>query len=106
MLWPRSGNSMKNSTMMRTRPDSPWVVIRQPSTQSRMRLFCFPNAGGGSMTYRAWPKFLPEEYEICAVQLPGRESRLMEPTYKRLLPMIADMALALRPYLDLPFAFF
>jgi medium-chain acyl-[acyl-carrier-protein] hydrolase len=58
------------------------------------------------MTYRTWPKFLPEEYEICAVQLPGRETRLMEPAYKRLLPMIADLALALRPYLDLPFAFF
>jgi medium-chain acyl-[acyl-carrier-protein] hydrolase len=97
---------MKTSTITRIPPQSPWVVIRQPNTQSRMRLFCFPNAGGGSMTYLTWPKFLPEEYEICAVQPPGRESRLMEPTYKRLLPMVEDLALALRPYLDRPFAFF
>ena len=71
-----------------------------------MRLFCFPNAGGSARTYRDWGKSLPEEYEVCAVQLPGREARLLEPAYKRLAPLVEDLTSVLRPYLDRPFALF
>jgi len=41
-----------------------------------MRLFCLPYAGGGASTYRPWAASLPPDVQLCAVQLPGRESRL------------------------------
>jgi medium-chain acyl-[acyl-carrier-protein] hydrolase len=40
------------------------------------------------------------------VQLPGRESRLREPPFDRLAPLVDALAGALEPYTDLPFAFY
>jgi medium-chain acyl-[acyl-carrier-protein] hydrolase len=72
----------------------------------RRRLFCMPYAGGGVAPYRLWYKSLPEDVEVVAVQLPGREARLREAP----LPSIAAMVDAVRPAidakLDLPFAVF
>jgi surfactin synthase thioesterase subunit len=44
--------------------------------------------------------------EVCAVQLPGRESRLREPALKRIDAIVAALLPVLRPHLDVPFAFF
>ncbi len=38
----------------------------------RRRLFCVPFAGGGPAVYRLWPRTLPDDIEVIAVQLPGR----------------------------------
>lgn len=37
------------------------------------RLYCLPFAGGGPSTYRLWPRSLPGDLDVVAVQLPGRE---------------------------------
>jgi surfactin synthase thioesterase subunit len=39
----------------------------------RRRLICLPFAGGGPATYRQWPKYLPDDVEVAAVVLPGRD---------------------------------
>jgi medium-chain acyl-[acyl-carrier-protein] hydrolase len=44
--------------------------------------------------------------EVCAVQLPGRDTRYREPAYDRLPPLVSALADALRPYCDRPFALF
>jgi medium-chain acyl-[acyl-carrier-protein] hydrolase len=71
-----------------------------------LRLFCFPYAGGNSLIYRAWPFGLPENVEICAIQLPGHGNRLPEPLFNSLTPLVSALALQLLPYLNKPFAFF
>jgi medium-chain acyl-[acyl-carrier-protein] hydrolase len=71
-----------------------------------MRMFCFPYAGGGASIYRGWGASLPGDLEVCPVQIPGRESRLREPSYEHLEPMVQAIADAIAPYLDLPFVFF
>jgi surfactin synthase thioesterase subunit len=43
---------------------------------------------------------------VCAVQLPGRESRLREPPVASIPGLVSALAPALSPLLDLPFAFF
>jgi len=83
-----------------------WVTCRKPSPQARLRLFCFPYAGGGVSIFRAWSDGLPADVEVCPVQLPGRETRLMEPPFTRLSPLVQTLAEALFPLLDKPFAFF
>lgn len=70
-----------------------------------MRLFCFPYAGGGARIYRRWSEFLPFQVEVCPVQLPGRENRVIESPYTNLSDLISDLVPALEPYLDKPFAF-
>jgi medium-chain acyl-[acyl-carrier-protein] hydrolase len=87
--------------------NNPWITIyAQGSAPSKLRLFCFPFAGGGSAFYRTWPNGLPDGVEICAVRPPGRESRLREQPYARLESLVAAAAEALEPLLALPFAFF
>ena len=41
-----------------TKRDS-WVVIPKPNPGPKLRLFCFPYAGGGAYIYRSWSNTLP-----------------------------------------------
>ena len=82
-----------------------WVTCPKPHPQARLRLFCFPYAGGGASLFRAWSDELAPAVEVCPVQLPGRESRFREPLYTRLIPLIQTLGPLLRPYLTMPFAF-
>ena len=83
-----------------------WFIIPKPVRNARLRLICFPYAGGGSMIYRSWAEHLPEEVELCCAQLPGRESRIREPFFDRVRPLVEASAEAMLPYLDKPFALF
>lgn len=83
-----------------------WFVRKSVQQAPRIRLFCFPYAGVGASAYRLWAAGLPAAIETCAIQLPGRESRLREPALKRIDAIVAALATVLRPHLDLPFAFF
>jgi medium-chain acyl-[acyl-carrier-protein] hydrolase len=83
-----------------------WIAFRKPNAQARLRLFCFPPAGAGAATFRTWSDELPADIEVCPVQFPGRGTRLTEAPLTRLLPLVQALALALRPLLDKPFAFF
>jgi surfactin synthase thioesterase subunit len=81
----------------------------EPLRQGRqvlLRLFCFPYAGRGASIFRTWSHHLPPEVEVHPVQIPGRESRLSEPPFVRLSPLIEELLDALSPKFDIPFAFF
>jgi len=86
-------------------PD-PWIRGFTPNPRAKLRLFCFHYAGGSASIFRSWTGILPAEIEVCAVQLPGREGRLREPSFTHITPLIQALTPALRPYLNLPFAFF
>jgi len=83
-----------------------WVGLSKPSPQAKVRLFCFPYAGGGSLIFRRWAESLPSSVEVCPVQLPGRETRLHEMAFTRMTPLVQTIAEAMLPYFDKPFAFF
>jgi medium-chain acyl-[acyl-carrier-protein] hydrolase len=83
-----------------------WFAGPRTNSNARLRLFCFPYAGGGTLMYRNWVRNLPATVEICRAQLPGREVRLKEPGFTRIEPLVLALAQAIEPYLDLPFAFF
>lgn len=89
-----------------TTPSGQWFSIRRPNPRAALRLFCFPYAGGGARIYSAWPQDLPSAFEVCAVQLPGRETRMKEPPFRELTTLVEAVGAAIGPYLDRPFAFF
>ena len=87
-------------------PANPWIAFRKPRAQARLRLFCFPYAGGGASIFRTWQDGLPAEIEVCPIQPPGRENRLSEERFLRVEPLSVEIAAAIKSLTDLPFAFF
>ncbi len=87
-------------------PTQEWIITFKPNPQARIRLFCFPYAGGSASVFRSWADEAPAEIELCAVQLPGRERRWREPRFTSLSDLIEPLALGVHPFLNIPFAFF
>src|SRR5438105_324520 len=92
--------------MSKSPATNPWFACVQPRPRADVRLLCLPYAGGGAALFRTWADALPPTIEICPVQLPGRETRFREPAISRWDPLLGQLAEALAPYLDRPFAFF
>lgn len=69
-------------------------------------MLCLPYAGKGASLYHGWALTLPAEVEVCPVQLPGREDRLLDPPFIRLVPLVQALVEALRPVLNKPFGVF
>ncbi|GLV53947.1 thioesterase [Dictyobacter sp. S3.2.2.5] len=87
--------------------DKSWLFFPQKQQrESQVRLFCFPYAGGGASIYNSWAEELPAQIELCALQLPGRENRFAEPPFTNLNQLVETLLPVLKPYLDVPFAFF
>lgn len=86
-----------------------WLRRLKPNPQARLRLFCFPFAGGSASIYRTWPTALAArrpDVEVCAVQLPGRENRLNERAFTQVTTLVTVLCQAIRSELDRPFVFF
>lgn len=79
-----------------------WFVCPQPRPAAAAQLFCLPYAGAGASTYHRWPAVIGPEIEVAAVQLPGRENRILEdPGFA-----IADLAAAISERADRPYALY
>jgi medium-chain acyl-[acyl-carrier-protein] hydrolase len=87
-------------------PAERWLAYREVNPRARLRMFCFPYAGGGASAYRGWAGSLPNDLEVCPVQLPGRESRLRDQAFEKPEPLIQALADSLQPWMDMPFVFF
>ncbi len=83
---------------------SRWL-LREPNPNAEARVFCFPFAGVGASAYRLWPA-ASEKFEICPVQLPGRENRSGELQYNEIEDLSNDLLNELLPYLDRPYVLF
>jgi len=85
-----------------------WLATHALNPRARLRLFCFPYAGGSALIYRKWQDAFPASsgVEVLPVQLPGRGKRRNEPAFARYEPLVEALADALSPHFDRPFAFF
>jgi medium-chain acyl-[acyl-carrier-protein] hydrolase len=84
---------------------STWFTVPR-NEQAKIRLFCFPYAGGTNIIFRTWGKALGPSIAVCTAHLPGRERRLTEKPYTSAQSLVEAAAEAITPHLDLPFAFF
>lgn len=86
---------------------NPWIAYRVRRPEARLRLFCFPYAGGAASLYRGWADELPAEIEVLPIQPPGRESRLREAPVRDMDSLAAALETGLADELDRgPHAFF
>lgn len=103
----RNGHNGHNGTEERPhRPAEDWIVRPVPNPNARLRLWCFHYAGGSASLYQEWPDALPDDVEVCAVQLPGRGQRFPERPYRQLASLVTALADVLGPEMEQPFAFF
>lgn len=91
---------------LKVNPKSAWFSLRNPNPDARVRLFCFPYAGGGEAAYRTWQQNTPCPLTVIPIQLPGRGSRMAEPPFTRIRPLVLALSEALAPELHWPFALF
>jgi len=97
---------MRPSKTTPGQPASQWFVTPKPNPSARLRLFCFPYAGGSVHLFRRWPALLPPSVELCAAQLPGRGSRFKERPFTQMGRMTEAVGEGILPLLNKPFAFF
>ncbi|MER5948445.1 beta-ketoacyl synthase N-terminal-like domain-containing protein [Streptomyces sp. NPDC001904] len=95
---PRSGKEAETAR---------WIAHRTRNPRARVKLFCLPyGSGGGASVYRGWQGLLPEEIEVCPVQLPGKESRIKERAFEDAESAVDALYEGLLPELDRPYAFY
>ncbi|MEW2547708.1 alpha/beta fold hydrolase [Streptomyces sp. NPDC047002] len=86
--------------------DSPWLRRPRRDTDAPVRLLCLPHAGGTASLYRAWTALLPRWIEPVLVCPPGREERLHEPVPRDIPALVGELADAVAPLCDRPWALF
>jgi medium-chain acyl-[acyl-carrier-protein] hydrolase len=55
-------------------PVDDWLPHGEPDTETP-RLFCFPHAGGGAVSFASWRQLAGEGLTVCPIQPPGRAER-------------------------------
>lgn len=75
---------------------------------ARIRLVCFPHAGGTAGFFHEWAALTPPEIEVLSVQYPGRQDRLSDPCASSMEELADAITTALlhEPAGDLPLALF
>jgi pyochelin biosynthetic protein PchC len=91
-----------------TQADSVWFHRSGATEGPRLRLVCFPHAGGTPASFRTWHRRLPAEVETMAVCYPARQHRLLEPPVDSMDVLADQVAEALLPCTadEVPLAFF
>ncbi|WP_019925392.1 thioesterase II family protein [Nocardia sp. BMG111209] len=78
---------------------------REPAAAAAARVFCIPHAGCGAGVFGNWPA-VRAGVEFLPIELPGRLARFGETMPATFEELAADLTAGLRPYLDVPYAFF
>ncbi|WP_198263825.1 thioesterase II family protein [sulfur-oxidizing endosymbiont of Gigantopelta aegis] len=96
----------KNTRNSHQKRKSQWLLFPEEKPAARIRLFCFPYAGGGAHIYFPWQAQLPDWIEVCAIQLPGRGMRFADSPYSHHQPIVEQVFDVIKDYMDKPYAIF
>ncbi|NKZ06463.1 thioesterase II family protein [Actinomadura latina] len=83
-----------------------WLRPLRVQDVPRLRLVCFPHAGGAAGFFRTWGARLPDGVELYGVQYPGRQDRLREPCAETVDDIAEPVAAVLEPLGEVPLALF
>ncbi len=83
-----------------------WLLTVAPRASPRLRLFCFPFAGGGSAIFQSWGESIDATIEVIAVEPPGRLGRIAEAPVTDIGAFVEGVVPELRERTDRPFAFY
>jgi len=83
-----------------------WLIAPKPNPDAKARIFCFPYAGGGLVSFRAWGQLFDGAVELVAVEAPGRGTRINETAVDDLDAFAQGLLPEMIEWLDRPAAFF
>lgn len=86
-----------------TRISDPWFPYRGRGRPT-FRLFCLPFAGAGASSFAPLARRLGSTVEVCAAQLPGRETRIQERCIDSVETLVAALESPMRELMDCPYA--
>jgi len=74
---------------------------------NKIKLFCFPYAGGSAVIFNNWKQYIENSIELVPIELAGRGKRINEPLYNGVDDVIDDVfGLIKNKINDNPYAFF
>ncbi|MEU7717518.1 thioesterase II family protein [Streptomyces tibetensis] len=83
-----------------------WLRSLNRCPEPRVRVVCFPHAGGAASYFVPWVKAVPGDAELFAVRYPGREDRLADPFAESMEQLAEEITHASAPLFDRPVVFF
>ena len=83
-----------------------WFPYARIVGSAKYRLFCFPHAGGTASKYSSFFESFDKNFEIFAIQIPGRENRFREIPYTSIKLLCEEIFNVLVQLSDKPFVFF
>ncbi len=81
---------------------NPWLVRGCGSADAPLRLICFHSMGIGASLFMNFLMNPPSDFDILAVQTPGRENRLAEPVAESFDELVDQITPHLVPFFDRP----
>ena len=83
-----------------------WVRRFHHAGHASPTLVCFPHAGGSASYFFRLSAALSPEFDVCAIQYPGRQDRYSEPFVETIDDLADHIYAALEPTTDGPVALF
>ncbi|MET8419242.1 thioesterase II family protein [Streptomyces sp. NPDC005134] len=83
-----------------------WLRDWSQSEHVALRVLCLPGAGTAAHTFRPWARLLPADIGVVAVELPGRGSRIGEPTVHSLEEILRPLSEEVAALADRPLVVF
>ena len=81
---------------------NPWLIRGRGRADPPFRLICFHSMGVGASLFTNFLLHPPDDYDILAVQTPGRENRIAEPVVESLEELVDQVVQHLLPLFDRP----
>lgn len=82
-----------------------WFKVYNSCKHPKLRLFCFPYAGGSAQIFSEWAASLPESIDLFAVQAPGRGNRFLEKPIACLNTKVKILHAEILPFINTPYMF-
>ncbi len=83
-----------------------WLRRFNPAERARVRLICFPHAGGSASFYFPLSQSMPPSVDVVGIQYPGRQDRRHEKPVDDIGELADRIVAELEPWTDLPVALF
>lgn len=81
---------------------NPWLIRGRGDVDAPMRLICFHSMGVGASLFTKFLLEPQDDYDILAVQTPGRENRMAEPVAESVDQLVDQIVPQLLPFFDRP----